>query len=91
MDCTTPPAGPTGLTVIGSDLTWTDNSNVEDGYMVLLMDGGGGTELLATLPANSTSYSGGTCEAVAWCWGYVVFATTDGGYSDWAIVVTRSQ
>ncbi len=84
-DCTTPPAGPTGLTATGVagptvDLAWTDNSAVEDGYEVQRATVGGTFSAVADLPANSTSYhdvavTGGT-------YWYQVRATKDAGFSD---------
>ena len=39
------------------DLAWNDNANNEDGYKILRKTGTGGAyDLVATLPANSTSY-----------------------------------
>jgi hypothetical protein len=85
--CTTPPAAPTNLTVIplgdGSlDLTWTDNSAVEDVYQVWAeigwgptCTGGGACDavvytydfIVAELPANSRSYHCTSCAgAVLW-------------------------
>lgn len=74
--CTVPPAAPTNLAMFPIDaehveLTWTDNSAVEDGYQVWLTYGygncscgasacdAGWTEdsyAVATLPANTTRY-----------------------------------
>lgn len=82
-DCTAPPAGPTGLTatLLGSsgevDLTWADNSSVEDGYDVYADDAFGSHERIVSLPANSTGYR--TFSAAQ---SYVVEATKDGGHSD---------
>ena len=80
-DCTSPPAGPTDLTATAVDsataeLTWTDNSAVEDGYEVVRCIDSCST--YASLPANSTVY-------VVTCGGYASFfvvATKDGGESD---------
>lgn len=87
-------AGPTDLALDAQgNLTWTDNSAIEDGYEVWMMDAYGVAYdgLVASLPANSTSFLAGGCENVSWCWGYAVMATKDGGYSDYAAVITRSQ
>jgi hypothetical protein len=73
--CTAPPAAPTNLTMFpneqGVQLSWTDNSAVEDGYQVWFSYGYGscscgasacnadwyeGTYVVAQLPANTTSY-----------------------------------
>jgi hypothetical protein len=86
--CTTPPAAPTNLTATataeGVQLNWTDNSNVEDAYwVVLITDCQEQPDVWYELPPNSTSYldtSGG------WCFGptlnYYVVASKDGGWSD---------
>lgn len=87
MDCTTPPAGPTALTAIALDetwsqieLAWTDNSAVEDGYVVWFYwvweDGSIFWETIG-VPANSTRLvtSNLGCE-------YYVVAWKDGGSSD---------
>ena len=68
-DCATPPAAPSGLvaTAVGSDaidLTWSDNSGVEDGYDILRLycydDGYGGWYCdyynIATVGRDATSY-----------------------------------
>ena len=79
IDCTTPPAAPTALTATAVnshtvDLTWKDNSAVEDGYY-LTRDG----SLVTKLPANATSYrdtalTSGTTHT------YRVQPTKDGGF-----------
>ena len=88
VDCTTPPAGPTDLAVATvntltkmAELTWTDNSAVEDGYDVVVC-----FEDCTTydhLPANSTSYVTECGDFIS----YVIFATKDGGYSDGSYAV----
>ena len=85
VDCTSSPAAPTNLAASsGTDgavnLTWTDNSGVEDGYQVLRAgsSGQGGT-VVATLPANTTSYR--DAGLVDSSYGYNVRATKDGGAS----------
>jgi hypothetical protein len=89
-DCTTPPAAPTNLTATpvpeGVQLTWTDNSAVEDGYYVeLITDCAEQPDYWILLPANSTSYLD---TSGAWCFGpalaYYVVATKDGGWSDFS-------
>src|SRR5437879_950257 len=86
--CTTPPAGPTGLTVAAVDATtvnlaWTDNSAVEDGYEVWVDDGYGNVYAVASLASNTTTvaYADPYC---TYCYAYFVVAVKDGGYSDWS-------
>jgi len=84
MDCTTPPAAPTGLTATAVDnhtvdLAWTDNSTVEDGYEVQRAREGEPWGPAADLPANSKSYRDVvTSDAAYW---YMIRAKKDGGYS----------
>jgi len=80
-DCTAQPAPASNLTGAGVsgpaiELTWTDNSALEDGYVVERQ----GSGIIATLPANATSYrDAGVSPDVTY--GYVVRATKDGGSS----------
>lgn len=93
MDCSAPPAAPTSLVAttapgLSIDLTWTDNSSVEDGYVVQRWyDGGCGYsycyqyyEVIATLGPNATSYrdTGPTPGQLQL---YVVNAVKEGAYS----------
>ena len=91
-DCTAPPAVPTNLTATFVDgnveLTWSDNSSVEDGYQVSRLftycdPYGYGCyeywEVIATLEPNATSYSD---MAVLEFTTYFVVALKDGGSSD---------
>ena len=87
-DCTNLPKGPTGLvaaTIDGFtvDLTWNDNSDVEDGYEVWGWYGGyeDPGELVIQLPASSTTYRDVRTFPYSVYW---VVATKDGGYSDWS-------
>jgi hypothetical protein len=88
--CTTPPAAPGNLTATsvpeGVQLTWTDNSAVEDGYyVVLITDCREQPDYWIGLPANSASYLD---TSGYWCFGptlaYYVVATKDGGWSDFS-------
>ena len=88
-DCTTPPAGPTGLTASGVDaetvdLGWTDNSGSEDGFEVWAVDC---TYYyycyyysIAILGPNVTAYR--HRDPSAYWYSYVLAARKDGGYSD---------
>jgi hypothetical protein len=67
VDCTTPPAAPTNVQLVADEfgnkrVTWTDNSAVEDGYVLILVfvyvdpDFGSWEErIVMSAPANSTS------------------------------------
>ena len=90
--CTAPLLGPTSLTLIdGGGPAWIDNSSIEDGYEVWVRFGSYcsilPTALVAVLPADATygpAYEQGDCAIVS----YLVAATKDGAYSDWAEVAT---
>ncbi len=81
VHCTAQPAAPSNLTGVGVsgpavELSWTDNSAFEDGFEVERF----GSGVIATLPANATSYrDGGLTPDVTYT--YVVRATKDGGSS----------
>jgi hypothetical protein len=86
VDCSVAPLGAADLTATSSpgpsvDLTWRDQSNVEDGYLVERSPAGGQTIIIATLPSNSTSYHDATVTADT-RYGYRLTARRDGGYSD---------
>lgn len=102
VDCTAPPAGPTNLFAtsgpnLSIDLTWKDNSNIEDGYEVRrwVRDCGSGYDgycsdyfaLIATLPANATTYRDPELGEAA-VHSYIVIAVRDGGTSDQSNAVT---
>ena len=86
-DCTTAPQIVTNLmTKTGADLqsielTWSDNSAVEDGYTVSRRDVGDAWTEVATLPANSVRYRDAGVRADV-TYTYRVLAMKDGGYSD---------
>jgi len=86
-DCTTPPANPTNLLAKATDgqsinLTWTDNSAVEDGYKVSRLDAAGTWADIAILPSNTVSYrdAGVTVDRT---YTYRVQGLKDGGFSDY--------
>ncbi len=62
------PAAPTGLTATvysrnQIDLSWTDNSQMEDGFTILRSDDGGSTfNVIGTVDANVTTYSDTTLD-----------------------------
>jgi hypothetical protein len=77
-DCTAQPAPPSNLTAAVSgpaiELTWIDNSALEDGFEVERY----GSGVIATLPANATSYRDASASPDV-LYGYAVRATKDGG------------
>jgi len=86
MACTTPPAAPTDLRVAAVDatsvdLTWTDNSAVEEGYEVWVDDGYGSQYPIASLGPDATSFRYQDWYAYSY-YVYFVEAVKDGGYSD---------
>ena len=85
-DCTAPPAVPIGLTatVIAAgviELGWTDNSVVEDAYLVEHSTDGVRFVPWAAVPANSGGYIDAAATANVTHW-YRVRAMRDGGLSD---------
>lgn len=86
--CATPIAGPTDFAAdrLGL-LTWTDNSAIEDGYEVWMMDAFGIAYdgFVATLPANTTSFQTGGCGGG--CHGFAIVAFNANAYSDWAALM----
>jgi hypothetical protein len=100
--CSTPIKAPTDLsaTLINPELgdvelTWTDNSAVEDGYEIWIYfigdvyggDGYGYWVALPQLPANSTRFTAPGVGAGP----FLVRATKDGGYSDFSNEVQIPQ
>jgi hypothetical protein len=88
VDCTVPPAGPTGLAAVKADhqtidLAWSDESQSEDGYEVQrsTVGTGGPFSAVAGLPANSSGYRDGALTGGTAYW-YRVLAKRDGGFSD---------
>jgi len=85
--CVTPVDGPTDLTDSLGILRWMDNSGIEDGYEVWILDGFGEPAydgLVATLAPNTTTFEMG-CAGL--CHGFGVIAFKNGAYSDWAGVM----
>src|SRR5439155_3013177 len=82
--CTAIPATPTNLAASATnsavDLTWTDNSSVEDGFEVQRAADGAPWTVLANLPANTTSYHDATLRPDV-AYSYFVRAKRDGGTS----------
>ena len=92
VDCTIPPAAPSNLLVTnveggGSIVTWSDNSTIEDGYLVMAyfcIPGGGGCTYTFdfTYPPNTTSVHVGTDQYGRDGYFEGLCAIYDGGYSD---------
>ncbi len=83
--CTAVPNAPTNLVATGSgsnvDLTWTDNSEIEAGYVVYRWTAANGTPaVVMTLPANTTAYQDPGLADDTYL--YQVRATKDGGESN---------
>ena len=79
--CSAVPAIPSNLALVASgrdvDLTWSDNSNVEDGYQVERSSQTAPPAIIATLPPNTTAYrDAGLPDDL---YRYVVRAIRDGG------------
>src|SRR5919204_2418899 len=85
IDCTAFPNVPTDLRAVavgtGIELTWTDNSSVEDSYELWRTDGTVAWAALVQLPANSTGYRDAAV-ALDVAYRYTVRARRD-GWSYW--------
>ena len=85
VDCTVPPRVPTNVMATPGThsitVSWTDASVAEDGYEVRRGGGNQPWAVLATLPANSTSYVNAAV-AIDTRYFYTVRARRDGGYSE---------
>jgi hypothetical protein len=86
--CTSPPAAPTNLVATPTagtsiDLTWSDNSTVDNGYEVHRALENMVWSVVATLPAGTPSYSDKAISSDTRYW-YRVRANKDGGHSDFS-------
>ena len=93
-DCTAPPLAPGQLVGVGVagpaiDLSWSDNSSVEDGYEVRRAAPNAPSVVVADLPANTQSYHDAAA-APNIRFTYSVAALKDGGFSDFASVSAMS-
>ena len=83
VDCSAVPAAPSNLTLVASgrdaNLTWTDNSAVEDGFQVERSSQTAPAAVIATLPPNTTAYRDAGLPDETYR--YVVRAIKDGGNS----------
>jgi hypothetical protein len=86
-DCTALPNAPSTLVAtgapVGIDLTWSDNSLVEDGYEVQRAEGNYVFSTIATLPSNATTYRDASPVVNTVYW-YRVRARKDGGFSSFS-------
>ena len=90
VDCTAPPFGPDQLTAVGVsgpaiDLTWKDNSAVEDGYEVRRAPPDGQFITVAVLSPNAGGYHDAGIVADT-RYTYSIAARKDGGYSNFSSV-----
>jgi titin len=99
VDCTTAPLSPSDLVATSPDvqtidLTWTDNSLVEDGYELQRWDEGlGQWSIIGNLAANASTYHDPGLTPDVYYW-YLVRAKKDGGYSyfsNYAIGITATS
>jgi Fibronectin type III domain len=91
--CTTPPAAPTALTAVSIgahtvDLTWQDNSRVEDGYYLtrFTQENLSDERPIAELPADATSYHDAGLSSQM-TYRYRVRARKDGGFGSHSNIV----
>ena len=79
-----PPAAPSSLRVSklggGGHLTWTDNSNDEDEFMIMRKEGNGAYVDLGRVTFNTTQYHDEPLTAGV-TYTYMVMAMSDGGQS----------
>jgi hypothetical protein len=95
MDCTTPPAGPTNLAAMvahdpelgewQAEVTWSDNSAVEDRYEVRVYPCCSMAWFSVSLPPNTTRFRYSPVDSEEYI---EVVARKDGGYSDFSSLVT---
>jgi hypothetical protein len=97
LNCNTPPARPTRLDaqVVSDsqiDLTWRDNATTETEYLVERISYITGWEVIATLPANSTSYSDTdvSCYEVYYSYRVRVRRADTNSYSGYSNYVNKS-
>jgi hypothetical protein len=91
----TPPITPSGahatlITTNEIDLAWNDNSSNEDGWRIYRRTGGNTFNLIATLPANTTSYQDKTGLQPGTSYDYHVQAFNVAGYSDFTGVTLQT-
>jgi hypothetical protein len=91
VDCTAPPRTPSNIAATSAnaqsiDVSWSDESNVEDGYEVQRRATDGAWQVVATLPSNTGTFHDATVAANI-SYQYRLRATRDGGFSDFSVVV----
>lgn len=83
IDCSAVPEAPTNLAAAGTgrdvNLTWSDNSGLEDGYEVFRASQTANWAVIATLPPNTTAYRDAALTDNQYR--YLVRAVKDGGNS----------
>jgi hypothetical protein len=91
VDCTAPPRAPSGIAAGSADahsidVSWSDESNVEDGYEVQRQVVNGAWQVVANLPTNTITFHDATV-AADMTYQYRLRAKRDGGFSDFSVVV----
>lgn len=94
VDCTAAPLAPTSLVAVadaqGIDLTWTDNSSVEDGYWLYRSDDGVTFVAIAGVGPNVSSIRDIWASNNTTYW-YRVSARKDGGFSDASNIASAAR
>lgn len=87
VDCTAPPRAPTEISATANSqaliVAWTDASNVEEGYDLERALDDLIFATIASLPANTSSYTDGAASPETRYW-YRVRARKDGGFSSFS-------
>jgi hypothetical protein len=91
-----PPGTPGDLAanLVGTtaNLTWTDTATDETGFQLEVNTGTGGWQLLATLPANTTSYAhNGVLDGVTYSYRIRSTRASPEGYSPYSNIATVSR
>ena len=91
IDCTAAPRSPANIVATSEnaqsiDVSWSDESNVEDGYEVQRREVNGAWQVVADLPSNSSTFHD-VAVAAEITYQYRLRAKRDGGFSDASNVV----
>jgi hypothetical protein len=91
VDCTAAPRTPSNIAATSAnaqsiDVSWSDESNVEDGYEIQRQAVNGAWQVVANLPSNTNTFhdAGVVGETT---YRYRLRAKRDGGFSDFSVVV----